>query len=112
MGACSGEGELKREANEVPKERYPVHEDIIATIFYIGEKGNDSNGGISNEQLAWDSDPVARFGAIDDPNNPPETVNHTRYYAALPVHEYTSEGLVSGIRGKSPWAERSAEFRL
>lgn len=81
---------------------YPEHR-VTATKFWVGEPPSEENAYISNEATAWDSHPVKRFGGVDDPDNPPETVLHNRYYFALPVNEFDENGLIPGIRERSPW---------
>lgn len=89
--------------SKASKERYPIHK-VTATEFWIGEKASPDNGGISNEQTAWDSDPVTTFGGVDDPKHPPANIRHNQYYFALPVNEFNEQGLIPGTREKSPWA--------
>ena len=74
-------------------------------MFEIGEKASKDNAYISNKVTAWDNDPVERFGAFDDPNNPPQHVKHNRYYFALPVNEFDKNKPIPGIRERSPWRD-------
>ena len=78
-------------------ERIYFEHRVVATMFWIGEPASADNANITNTVTAWDSDPITRFGGIDDPASPPEQVNHNRYYFALPVAENNQ------TRAESPW---------
>jgi len=52
-----------------PSSRYPLHQNITTTKFWIGEEPNSSNRYISNVPSAWDDKWEIHYGGIDDPNN-------------------------------------------
>jgi hypothetical protein len=97
-------------------QNYSDH-NVIATIFWLGEKPSADNGYITNTETEWDPDPVAHFGGYDDPNNRTArglpvgfTPLHNPLYCALPVSEYDSKGnLVNEARSRSPWADQALE---
>lgn len=110
-----------------PTEKYPAHHTITATVFWIGEPADGSNGNITNTELAWDSDPMERFGGIDGPTVPNQAIlgvsdisrdehgvatspppRHNPFYFALPANEFSEDGPVPGAREKSPWANEAA----
>ena len=98
---------------ETPKEIYPEHT-VPATTFWIGEMPDEANNWISNEVLAWDEHPAETFGGVDDPFTrgedglPAFTPNYNPYYVALPISEFTEDGLIPGARERSPWADEAA----
>lgn len=48
---------------------YYRHNDIFATIFWVGETSGPENGYIANLQSAWDSHWLEHYGGVDDPVN-------------------------------------------
>lgn len=89
--------------------RYPTHR-VIATVFWIGESADESNGYIANDATAWDEHAIARFGGIDDPSGRNFDPQHNPYYIALPAAEFDDRGNPSG-RTYSYWSEESAKER-
>ncbi len=102
-------------------ERYASHDNITATVFWIGEPADESNDFITNVPTAWDDDASVRLGGYDGPITPngsildvPRDANgvvteftplHNPYYFALPAAEFNNLGLISGAREASPWAD-------
>ncbi len=81
------------------RDSFPLHENITATVFWIGEKGNTSS--------SWDESWVENYGGIDDPFErngwqPGGFLpNENPFYVALPFSEH-------GIREsicKNRWVE-------
>ncbi len=74
-------------------ERYPVHRDIIATKFWVGEPGDETNDFIPNIKSAWDEEWMTHYGGVDDPldrcdNLPCGFVPQDNpYYFALPYND-------------------------
>ncbi len=68
------------------KSRYPLHENITATVFWVGEKGN--------EKSAWDSKWLEHYGGVDDYENrdgylPSQFVpSENPFYFALPYNDF------------------------
>ena len=109
---------------EVPAsaENYALHENITATVFWIGEAADASNDFISNVPTAWDSDAAQRFGGYDGATGPDTSVTdvprdengivtefipkHNPFYFALPAGEFDENGRIPGARERSPWASQ------
>ena len=81
-------------------ETYPLHEDIITTVFWVGEDADEqTNDSIHNSSSVWVEDWEASFGGVDDPNDrcgyrpcgfePRENP----FYFALPFSDYNEQGL-------------------
>jgi hypothetical protein len=94
---------------------YPVHKDIIATYFWIGEDASKDNAGIPNTETEWDEHAGAHFGGVDNPQRRTAsglpaglTRKHNPYYFALPASEFDDNGLIPGAREASPWAAEAA----
>ena len=89
--------------------KYPSHM-VMATVFYIGEGASQANAGISNATTEWDSNPVGRFGGIDNPRSrkadgtPLFKPKHNPYYVALPASEFSDTGPIAAARKSSLWA--------
>lgn len=77
---------------------FPLHKDVIVSVFWVGEGGNLSNNFISNSASAWDENWEEHFGGVDDPENrrgllPAEfTPKENPFYFALPYNDLDSEG--------------------
>lgn len=56
---------------------YPIHKNIVATVFWVGEPSGPDNNYIPNEVSAWDDSWQIHYGGVDDP------VNRNGYYPAL-----------------------------
>lgn len=86
--------------NKPDKDKYLVHEGIIATVFWVGEGANSSNDNIHNRSSAWSEDWVKQFGGIDNPDDrcgyspcsfsPKENM----FYFALPYNDYNESGSI------------------
>ena len=92
-----------------PTAKYPSHM-VMATVFYIGEDASQANASISNATTEWDTNPVGRFGGIDNPRSrkadgtPSFTPKHNPYYVALPASEFSDSGPIAAARKSSLWA--------
>lgn len=81
-----------------PNPKYGLHKDIIATVFWVGEKASKDNDFIGNDKSAWDSNWVKSFGGIDTPNKRngfyPRNFepNENPFYIALPFSDYNKKG--------------------
>lgn len=88
------------------QDSFPVHQDITATVFWVGEKGNTSS--------SWDEDWVARFGGIDDPENRhgwyPKNFEpqENPFYVALPYSEFAPGGRKSEAADLIYWSNEKA----
>lgn len=83
---------------------YPLHTQVTATMFWVGEGATPDSGYISNAQSAWDDAWADHFGGIDDPNHrqgwrPAGFVpKQNPFYFALPY----SDNIASN-RPRIPW---------
>jgi len=67
---------------------YPVHEDIIVTVFWVGEGSSQDNGYISNFDSVWDYNWVEHYGGSDDPEiNKVFIPSENSFYFALPYND-------------------------
>jgi len=78
-----------------------MHSDVATTIFWVGAEAGATME-LGREQSAWDSDWVAHFGGIDDPQNrnplepfwPADFVPlENPFYVALPYDDFRLPGL-------------------
>lgn len=76
---------------------YPVHTNIVATVFWIGEpQGNGSSE--NNAMSAWDDEWMKHYGGYDDPVNRngyhPKgfTPTENPFYLDLPYNDFYDEG--------------------
>lgn len=76
----------------------PLHTDIIATVFWVGEDADASNDFINNRESEWLEDWVTAFGGIDTPDNRCGyapcgfTPKENTFYFALPFGDFTESG--------------------
>lgn len=125
LAACAdrGGGRERNDTSEGQPEKYPIHKDITATIFWIGEPADESNDHISNVPTAWDTHADRRFGGFDGPAHPNGSIldvprnehgiitsfkpDHNPYYFALPAAEFTGGPPLAQARASSPWANET-----
>ncbi len=78
---------------------YPLHTDIIASMFYVGESGSSENGFIPNRASTWDEQWQAHYGGVDDPERRsgwlPESFRPLQnpFYIALPYNDLDDNGV-------------------
>ena len=93
---------------------YPVHSNITATVFWIGEPvGNDSSE--DNSLSAYDDLWQAHYGGFDDyrsvrrfPYFPAFTPHENPFYLDLPYSDFDDNGNPRADRTAIPWARRYA----
>jgi hypothetical protein len=82
---------------EIPT-TYPIHKNISATFFWVGEDAGKDNKNISNQPSAWDDYWTKHFGGVDDPAKrhgylPADfTPKENTFYFALPYNDFDSNG--------------------
>lgn len=86
-------------------EKYITHEDITATVYWIGEGETADSGYIANKESAWSSNAVEDFGGVDSPDGRDFTPEHNPYYVALPAAEFDENGVQPGAYESSPWKD-------
>lgn len=78
--------------------KYDLHENITATLFWIGEGATKENNYISNEPSAWDEKWTQHYGGID---NIKDIINYSPskfkakenpFYIAIPYNDLDSQG--------------------
>lgn len=81
-------------ATETGKTAQLIHEDIITTVFWVGEGSSEANGEITNTESAWVDNWTREFGGEDSPANrngylpAAFTPLQNAFYAALPYNDY------------------------
>jgi hypothetical protein len=74
------------------------HDNVITTVFWVGEPGDSDNGNIPNAESAWDGTWQQHYGGIDGPDrrngyNPAGfTPKENSFYAALPYNDIAPNG--------------------
>lgn len=74
------------------------HRDVVATIFWVGEGADGSNGFIANAQSAFDASWLAHYGGIDAPGSRRGylpagfTPLENPFYFALPYSDIDERG--------------------
>jgi len=87
---------IEEEKNSV--KTYPIHKNITATLFWVGEKGSDDNDDISNFPSAWDDKWKSHFGGVDSPKKrngyypAAFTPKENPFYIALPYNDFDKKG--------------------
>ncbi|MDE1727342.1 MAG: polysaccharide deacetylase family protein [Thaumarchaeota archaeon] len=77
---------------------YPVHKNISATYFWVGEPASADNDYINNLASAWDSQWVQDFGGVDDPTKRDALMplgfhpHENPFYVALPYDDFADNG--------------------
>lgn len=90
------------------------HENIITTIFWVGEAADASNDYISNAESAWDGNWEANYGGYDNPNSRNGyypagfTPKENPFYFALPYNDLDANGNRKPTAGNCPNAGASA----
>jgi hypothetical protein len=93
---------------------YPLHTDITATMFWIGEPQGDGSSE-DNAVSAWDDDWLEHYGGVDDPHTVRIAANdffpvaftprENPFYADLPYDDFHDGGRPRGNRTSVvPWA--------
>ncbi|MDQ3625427.1 MAG: hypothetical protein M3463_23615, partial [Verrucomicrobiota bacterium] len=88
--------------------RYPWKEDIVTTIFWVGESASTNNP-VHNRSSSWDADWSVNFGGYDDPNRrngwlPVNVVpRQNPFYVALPYNDVTYGTTKPEARQVIPW---------
>lgn len=89
----------------------PNHDNVVATVFWVGEPSGPDNAFIPNQASAWDEHWQDHYGGVDDPNRrqangkwPAGFVpQENSFYIALPYNEFTDKGAVKKNATQIPW---------
>lgn len=112
--SCSSVATSATDTSVVPENSYPVHRDITATLFWIGEGETAENAYISNVPSCWDEDWVAHYGGIDTPDRrdgwlPADfTPQENPFYIALPYNDFGHDGRRANAKRVIPWAAQKS----
>jgi hypothetical protein len=96
-------GEVTSSSGVNNSSKYPLHTNIIATVFWVGEDPSADNGYIDNYSSAWVSNWVVSFGGVDEPDarngyRPAGfTPKENPFYFALPYGDYTEVGIKANV---------------
>ncbi len=97
--------------------KYPLHRDIVATIFWVGEGATAANFHIANTSTEWEDHAAVRFGGVDNPDKRLKNglpvgfkPKENPFYVGLPASEYTPKGPIPGAREASYWASAAHEL--
>jgi len=99
-----------RSAPPSPGARYPWKQQIVTTIFWIGEKPSGNNP-VPNRSSSWDKEWSQSYGGFDDPNPTHRSdyvpVNFTPrqnpFYCALPYNDKGRDGHRPEASRVVPW---------
>ena len=87
----------------------PIHQNIKATVFWVGEEAGEDNDFITNEISFWDKAWQQSYGGVDDPDRregyfPKGFVpSENPFYFALPYADYDSARNLKVSVQKIPW---------
>lgn len=107
----NGNNSLQDNTQKENRLAYPLHSNITATIFWIGEDASDDNQDISNVPSAWDEDWKEHYGGVDDPDKrngfyPARfTPRENPFYLALPYNDFDINGNRRGNSQGIYWAK-------
>lgn len=90
---------------------YPLHSNVTATVFWVGEPPTADNDEIPNAASFWDGRWQAHFGGFDDPEGRVEGGRRpaafepaeNAFYVALPYGEISSADTVKPDVDQVPW---------
>lgn len=92
---------------EEPSSRYPVHRNITATVFWVGEP--PSPGSPTNAASAWDERWQEHYGGFDDPKRRDGylprgfTPRENPFYVALPYNDFRKGKRADDAARMIPW---------
>lgn len=97
---CNNNEVISNDTVKLAPSKYPLHTNITATIFWVGEQADASNAFIANDESAWDSHWKENYGGTDDPNNrngyyPASfTPKENPFYFALPYNDVDTADII------------------
>lgn len=96
-------GEVTSATGAQNNSKYPLHSNIVATVFWVGEDPSLDNGYIDNYDSAWDGSWQESFGGVDDPTSRNGyypagfSPKENPFYFALPYGDYTESGAKANV---------------
>lgn len=100
---------LTRQEGEPETSKYPWHENINTTVFWVGEAADESNGHIHNRSSTWVVEWEEAFGGVDDPERRCDhlpcdfTPKENPFYAALPYNDIDGSCQAKSSQKEIPW---------
>ena len=99
-----------RSAPPSPGEPYPWKQQIVTTVFWIGEAPSENNP-VPNKASSWDKNWSKSYGGYDDPNRAKRsdyipakfTPRQNPFYCALPYNDKAKEGHRPDAWRVVPW---------
>jgi len=99
-----------RSAPPNPGETYPWKQQIVTTVFWIGEKPSENNP-VPNKASSWDKEWSKSYGGFDDPNRANRsnyipakfTPRQNPFYCALPYNDKAATGHRPEASRVVPW---------
>ena len=94
--------------SEDPVNNYSWHDNVITTMFWVGEDASEDNGYIANYHSAWDEMWVEHFGGVDNPDSrngyhPVGFIpKENPFYAAIPYSDFDYSGRRENAK-EIPW---------
>jgi len=93
-----------------PGERYPWKQNIVTTVFWIGETPSGNNP-VPNRSSSWDKEWAKSYGGFDDPNPARRqdyipvkfTPRQNPFYCALPYNDKATNGHRPEASQVIPW---------
>jgi hypothetical protein len=88
----------------------PLHTQVTATVFWVGESAGPDNANIANAQSSWDDRWQKHFGGVDDPHRrqgsrPAGFVpKENPFYFALPYNDFAGSRRKPDAAAVVPWA--------
>ncbi len=96
-------------ADKSPETGIMRHDNITATVFWVGEGADESNANIHNRSSAWVEDWVAAYGGVDDPENRCNMLpcgfapQENPFYFALPYNDLDESCKAKPSQTEIPW---------
>ncbi|PYL97426.1 MAG: hypothetical protein DMF18_02605 [Verrucomicrobia bacterium] len=99
-----------RSAPPAAGESYPWKQQIVTTVFWIGEKPSENNP-VPNRASSWDKEWSKSYGGFDDPNPARRrdyipakfTPRQNPFYCALPYNDKAATGHRAEASRVVPW---------
>jgi hypothetical protein len=97
-------------AKAQPGEKFPWKQDIVTTVFWIGEEPSGNNP-VPNRSSSWDKNWTGNYGGFDDPNPSHRnnylparfTPRQNPFYCALPYNDKANNGHRPEAPQVVPW---------
>ncbi|KPJ70845.1 hypothetical protein AMJ51_00805 [Microgenomates bacterium DG_75] len=89
-------------------QKYPLHRNIVATVFWVGEEATEENDYITNRESIWDTHWLESYGGVDNPDQrdgwyPQGFIpKENPFYLALPYSDF-EEKQQKGNLNFVPW---------